>query len=79
MIRAMIDDRPAIEAFLKTHIATSLFPLSNLRRYGMAGGHPRAILFAASSQVCRAYDAIGFQRRGRYTIPFYKEPQVTYE
>lgn len=45
MILATEDDRPAIEAFLKKHIATSMFPLSNLRRYGMAGGHPRAMRF----------------------------------
>ncbi|MFA8441039.1 GNAT family N-acetyltransferase [Yoonia sp.] len=45
MIRATVDDRPAIEAFLKQHIATSMFPLSNLRRHGMSGGHPRAMQF----------------------------------
>lgn len=45
MIRATEADRSAIEAFLKTHIATSMFPLSNLRRHGMAGGHPRAMNF----------------------------------
>nr|WP_255698914.1 GNAT family N-acetyltransferase [Yoonia sp. I 8.24] len=27
------------------HIATSMFPLSNLRDHGMAGGHPRAVTF----------------------------------
>ncbi|MEM9787894.1 MAG: GNAT family N-acetyltransferase [Pseudomonadota bacterium] len=45
MILATEADRPAIEAFLQQHIATSMFPLSNLRRYGMAGGHPRAVRF----------------------------------
>jgi len=45
MIRATEADRPAIEAFLKDHIATSMFPISNLRRYGMDGGHPRAMNF----------------------------------
>lgn len=45
MIRAAAADQPAIEAFLRQHIATSMFPLSNLRRYGMAGGHPRAMRF----------------------------------
>lgn len=43
MILATEADRPAIAAFLTRHIATSMFPLSNLRRYGMAGGHPRAM------------------------------------
>ncbi|PJI93037.1 acetyltransferase (GNAT) family protein [Yoonia maricola] len=45
MIRATLQDRPAIEAFLKAHIATSMFPLANLRRYGMSGGHSRAMQF----------------------------------
>lgn len=45
MIRATPVDRPAIETFLTDHIATSMFPLSNLRRHGMDGGHPRAMQF----------------------------------
>lgn len=45
MILATEVDRPAIEAFLTRHIATSMFPLSNLRQYGMAGGHDRAVKF----------------------------------
>jgi len=43
--RATMEDRPAIEAFLSAHMARSMFPLSNLRRYGMAGGDPRAMRF----------------------------------
>lgn len=45
MIRACVADLPAIKAFLTGHIATSMFPLSNLRSHGMAGGHPRAVTF----------------------------------
>lgn len=45
MIRATEADRPAIEAFLHRHIATAMFPLSNLNSHGMAGGHPRAMRF----------------------------------
>lgn len=45
MIRATREDRAAIEAFLTKHIATSMFPLSNLRLHGMAGGHGRAMQF----------------------------------
>lgn len=45
MIRATPEDRTAIEAFLNKHNATSMFPLSNLRRHGMAGGHARAMQF----------------------------------
>jgi len=39
MIRATETDRPAIEAFLNAHAATSMFPLSNLANHGMNGGH----------------------------------------
>ena len=45
MILATQTDRPAIEAFLRARIATSMFPLSNLRRHGMTGGHDRAVQF----------------------------------
>lgn len=38
-------DRPAIEAFLAARIETSLFPLGNLARHGIAGGHPHAMTF----------------------------------
>ncbi|WP_108813690.1 GNAT family N-acetyltransferase [Loktanella sp. Alg231-35] len=45
MIRATRADRAAIETFMLNHIATSMFPLSNLRRHGMEGGHARAMKF----------------------------------
>lgn len=45
MIGAIQSDQPAIQEFLNRHIATSMFPLSDLRRYGMSGGHPRAMRF----------------------------------
>jgi RimJ/RimL family protein N-acetyltransferase len=38
-------DRPEVEAFLGARIETSMFPLGNLLRHGMAGGHPRAMRF----------------------------------
>lgn len=38
-------DRPAIEAFLRTRVETSMFLLSNLAAYGMSGGHPYAMRF----------------------------------
>lgn len=38
-------DRLAIEAFLSARIETSMFPLGNLARHGMAGGHPHAMTF----------------------------------
>lgn len=45
MIRATTADRPAVEAFLERHITTSMFPLSNLQRFGMEGGQRRAMHF----------------------------------
>ena len=45
MILATVADRAAVEAFLTKHIATSMFPLSNLRSHGMSGGHARAMQF----------------------------------
>ncbi len=38
-------DRLVVEAFLQARIETSMFPLSNLVRHGMAGGHPHAMTF----------------------------------
>lgn len=40
---ATVEERDAVEAFLKEHVVTSMFPLSNLRRYGMEGGHRHAL------------------------------------
>lgn len=59
MILATQADRPAIESFLRRHITTSLFPLSNLRRYGLAGGHGRAMSFWLNWQDGAICDALG--------------------
>lgn len=45
MRRLSETDRPAIEAFLEARIETSMFPLGNLVRHGMAGGYPHAMTF----------------------------------
>jgi RimJ/RimL family protein N-acetyltransferase len=45
MAPARPSDRPDIEAFLRSHVATSMFPLSNLARYGWDGAQPRAVRF----------------------------------
>jgi ribosomal protein S18 acetylase RimI-like enzyme len=64
MIRATEEDRPAIEAFLKQHIATAMFPLSNLRRFGMAGGHPRAMRFWLRWRAGAVTDVLGVSEEG---------------
>lgn len=45
MRRADPSDAPAIAAFLGARAESSMFPLANLVRHGMAGGHPRAMRF----------------------------------
>jgi GNAT superfamily N-acetyltransferase len=64
VILATEADRPAIEAFLRQHITTSMFPLSNLRRYGMAGGHGRAMSFWLNWRDGRISDALGVSDEG---------------
>lgn len=64
MIPAVDADRPAIEAFLTRHITTSMFPLSNLRRYGMAGGHPRAMRFWLRWQAGALVDVLCISEEG---------------
>lgn len=50
MIPATSADRAEIEAFLAPRAAVAMFPLSNLRHYGMAGGHDLAVRFWISRQ-----------------------------
>ncbi|MEL6685499.1 MAG: GNAT family N-acetyltransferase [Pseudomonadota bacterium] len=64
MIRATLQDQPAIEAFLKQHIATSMFPLANLHRYGMSGGHPRAMQFWVRWQNGKITDLLPLSEEG---------------
>ncbi len=40
---ALPDDVPRIDSFLTTHIQTSMFPLANLRDYGLGASDPRAL------------------------------------
>ncbi len=37
------NDVPRIEAFLFQHVQTSMFPLANLRDFGLRGPHPRSL------------------------------------
>ncbi|WP_424177443.1 GNAT family N-acetyltransferase [Yoonia sp. TsM2_T14_4] len=45
MIRATLADRAEVAGFLRRHLPIAMFPLANLHRHGMAGGHPRAMSF----------------------------------
>ncbi len=64
MIRATKADRPAIEAFLRAHIATSMFPLTNLINHGMDGGHPRAVHFWVRWQAGQITDLVTVTEEG---------------
>lgn len=64
MIRASPADRPAIEAFLTSHIATSMFPLSNLGRHGMTGDHRHAVSFWLRWQDGAITDAVAVANNG---------------
>ncbi|MEM8537964.1 MAG: GNAT family N-acetyltransferase [Pseudomonadota bacterium] len=57
-------DRPAITAFLRAHIATSMFPLANLRNYGMAGDHPRALRIWGQWQAGALTDVLAVSEEG---------------
>lgn len=64
MIRATLAESAEIEAFLLKHAATSMFPLSNLRRHGMAGGHPRAVSFWINRTAGRISDVLTISDEG---------------
>ncbi|MCK0096028.1 GNAT family N-acetyltransferase [Yoonia sp. F2084L] len=68
MILATPEDRPAIEAFLTKHVATSMFPLSNLRLHGMTGGHPRAMRFWVRWEAGKIADLMPVSEEG-YLFP----------
>jgi GNAT superfamily N-acetyltransferase len=64
MIRGTQADLPAIKAFLRTYLATAMFPLANLDQYGMAGGHPRAMSFWMSRQAGVITDVLAVTDEG---------------
>ena len=64
MIRATEADRPEVEAFLMAHVATSMFPLSNLARHGMAGGHRLAMNFWIARRDGAVSDVLGVTEEG---------------
>ena len=62
MRRAAEADRGAIEAFLRERVETSMFPLGNLARHGMAGGHPLAMRFWIAGEPMEA--VLGVTEKG---------------
>ncbi|WP_299947197.1 GNAT family N-acetyltransferase [uncultured Ruegeria sp.] len=51
-------DLPDIDAFLSRHIQTSMFPLANLRDFGLRGPHPRSLKAWILGDPLRAVFAI---------------------
>ena len=68
MIRSTTADLLAIEAFLRTHIATSMFSLTNLRNHGMESDHPRGQRFWLRWQAARITDVLAISNEG-YVFP----------
>lgn len=64
MTPATLADRAEIEAFLAPQAAVAMFPLSNLRHYGMAGGHPLAVHFWLARSEGRITDLLGQSEAG---------------
>ena len=64
MRRAAKADRPQIEKFLRRHIETSMFQLSNLARYGMDGGHGRAVKFWVAETAAEITDVLTMTEAG---------------
>ena len=64
MIPATLDDREAIIVFLGQHVMTAMFPLSNLLRYGMAGGHRHAMRFWIARKGEEITDLLGVSESG---------------
>jgi RimJ/RimL family protein N-acetyltransferase len=53
-----------VEAALRERIETSMFPLSNLRRYGMDDDHPRSMSFWVSEAAHGRLNLLGVTRGG---------------
>lgn len=64
MILAAQEDHSAICAFLRRHLATSMFPLSNLLRYGMSGDHPHTMKVWLRRHAGEIVDLLALSRAG---------------
>ena len=59
MIPATKADRPAITAFLESHLPATFYPLTNLTDHGMGTGHPKAMRFWLWRDGDRLTDVLG--------------------
>jgi len=64
MIKAQPRDRDAIMAFLMARPTVAMFPIINLRDFGMAGGNPKAMRFWLSETDGHITDVLGISDAG---------------
>lgn len=64
MIRATSNDAAEITAFLTPVSEYAMFPLNNLARYGMEGGHPNAITIWTARQDGKITDVLAQNEAG---------------
>lgn len=57
-------DVPEIEEFLQRHVVQSMFPLANLKNFGLNGDNPRALNFWLSRREGRITDALCLTQEG---------------
>lgn len=74
MRRAGPSDRPAIVGHLGDRAVTSMFPLSNLDRYGMDEDHDRSMSFWIAEAAGRVTDVLGQTREGMVLPSFDTAP-----
>lgn len=64
MIRATLDDRSAITAFLTAHLPVAFYPLTNLIQHGMGTDHPSAMRFWIRRDGDQLTDVLGLTAAG---------------
>jgi GNAT superfamily N-acetyltransferase len=69
MLQATTTDAADIAAFLGRHAERALFPLNNLARYGMAGGHDHAVTFWVTRKAGQITDVLTVTDAG-IVLPF---------
>lgn len=61
---AQNEDREALVDFMLRHAPILMFPLYNLTKYGMNGGHPLSVKVWVNTQDKRVTDALTFSEEG---------------